>query len=190
VWPARTGYPAVSFPLQCHLLAYKSDSRAFSSRTPAKAYHKPEERLFFPSASSTNKQPVKMTEKQNQPTQFTPRFRTDIYPYIYPSKFKGSLQGKVAIITGMRPFTPFSPPSLSIAPVFISPIVAPTPTPTVNQANSPRSPHQQPPIPYTTANTITRCRRGHRKSPRRVVCRGRCGIGANIQPHAAACRAA
>ncbi|KAH6623790.1 hypothetical protein F5144DRAFT_584317 [Chaetomium tenue] len=43
-----------------------------------------------------------MAEKQDQPApaQFTPRFRTDIYPYIYPSKFRGSLQGKVAIITG------------------------------------------------------------------------------------------
>ena len=35
------------------------------------------------------------------PAQFTPRFRTDIYPFIEPSKFRGALQGKVAIITGM-----------------------------------------------------------------------------------------
>ena len=34
------------------------------------------------------------------PAQFTPRFRTDIYPFIEPSKFRGALQGKVAIITG------------------------------------------------------------------------------------------
>ncbi|KAK4152209.1 hypothetical protein C8A00DRAFT_35120 [Chaetomidium leptoderma] len=33
-------------------------------------------------------------------TQFTPRFRTDIYPFIHPSKFRGSLQDKVTIITG------------------------------------------------------------------------------------------
>jgi hypothetical protein len=43
-----------------------------------------------------------MAEKQT-PAQFTPRFRTDIYPFINPSKFRGSLQDKVAIITG-KPF--------------------------------------------------------------------------------------
>ncbi|KAK3384830.1 hypothetical protein B0H63DRAFT_413639 [Podospora didyma] len=32
--------------------------------------------------------------------EFTPRFRSDVYPFIYPKKFKGSLQDKVAIITG------------------------------------------------------------------------------------------
>ncbi|KAL2194095.1 hypothetical protein P885DRAFT_43700 [Corynascus similis CBS 632.67] len=41
-----------------------------------------------------------MAEKQTPPATFTPRFRTDIYPYIYPSKYRGSLQNKVAIITG------------------------------------------------------------------------------------------
>ncbi|KAL2129101.1 hypothetical protein VTI74DRAFT_8218 [Chaetomium olivicolor] len=42
-----------------------------------------------------------MTEKQaSPPAQFTPRFRSDIYPFIHPSKFRGSLQDKVAIITG------------------------------------------------------------------------------------------
>jgi hypothetical protein len=41
------------------------------------------------------------TETQPPPAQFTPRFRTDIYPFIYPSKFRGSLQDKVAIITGV-----------------------------------------------------------------------------------------
>jgi hypothetical protein len=40
-----------------------------------------------------------MAEKQ-PPVQCTPRFRTDIYPFILPSKFRGSLQDKVAIITG------------------------------------------------------------------------------------------
>ncbi|KAK3904701.1 hypothetical protein C8A05DRAFT_42264 [Staphylotrichum tortipilum] len=34
------------------------------------------------------------------PAQFTPRFRTDIYPFIHPSKFRGSLQDQVVIITG------------------------------------------------------------------------------------------
>ena len=42
-----------------------------------------------------------MAEQQPPPTQFTPRFRTDIYPFIHPAKFRGSLQDKVAIITGM-----------------------------------------------------------------------------------------
>ncbi|KAK0648881.1 hypothetical protein B0T16DRAFT_371578 [Cercophora newfieldiana] len=32
--------------------------------------------------------------------QFPPRFRSDVYPFIYPEKFKGSLQGLVTIITG------------------------------------------------------------------------------------------
>jgi hypothetical protein len=41
------------------------------------------------------------TETPTTPAQFTPRFRTDIYPFIYPSKFRGSLQDKVAIITGV-----------------------------------------------------------------------------------------
>ncbi|KAK4247555.1 hypothetical protein C7999DRAFT_31973 [Corynascus novoguineensis] len=41
-----------------------------------------------------------MAEKQIPPAMFTPRFRTDIYPYLYPSKYRGSLQNKVAIITG------------------------------------------------------------------------------------------
>ena len=43
-----------------------------------------------------NKQP-----EAEAPAQFTPRFRTDIYPFIHPSKFRGSLQDKVVIITGM-----------------------------------------------------------------------------------------
>ena len=47
-----------------------------------------------------------MAEKQHQPAQFTPRFRTDIYPYIYPSKFRGSLKGQVAIITGTHSIQP------------------------------------------------------------------------------------
>ncbi|KAK8022211.1 hypothetical protein PG993_012978 [Apiospora rasikravindrae] len=29
-----------------------------------------------------------------------PRLHSDVYPFIYPSKFRGSLQGKVALITG------------------------------------------------------------------------------------------
>lgn len=33
--------------------------------------------------------------------QFAPRFRTDVYPFIAPVKFRGSLQDKVTIITGM-----------------------------------------------------------------------------------------
>jgi len=46
-----------------------------------------------------------MAETQQQPpvaapAQFTPRFRTDVYPFIEPAKFRGSLQDKVAIITG------------------------------------------------------------------------------------------
>ncbi|KAK3939185.1 hypothetical protein QBC46DRAFT_459799 [Diplogelasinospora grovesii] len=32
--------------------------------------------------------------------QFMPRFRSDVYPFIHPAKFRGSLQGKVAILTG------------------------------------------------------------------------------------------
>lgn len=39
-----------------------------------------------------------MSEKA--PAQFPPRFRSDVYPFIYPEKFKGSLQGLVTIITG------------------------------------------------------------------------------------------
>lgn len=34
------------------------------------------------------------------PIQSTPRFRTDVYPFIHPSKFRASLQDKVTIITG------------------------------------------------------------------------------------------
>ncbi|KAK3989750.1 hypothetical protein QBC44DRAFT_327056 [Cladorrhinum sp. PSN332] len=34
------------------------------------------------------------------PTQFQPRFRTDVYPFIAPAKFRSSLQDKVTIITG------------------------------------------------------------------------------------------
>lgn len=34
------------------------------------------------------------------PPQFIPRFRNDVYPFIYPAKFRGSLQDKVALITG------------------------------------------------------------------------------------------
>ncbi|KAK4201710.1 hypothetical protein QBC40DRAFT_347636 [Triangularia verruculosa] len=34
------------------------------------------------------------------PAQFIPRFRTDIYPFIAPSKFRGSLRDKVTIVTG------------------------------------------------------------------------------------------
>ncbi|KAK4675498.1 hypothetical protein QC764_504740 [Podospora pseudoanserina] len=36
----------------------------------------------------------------DQTAQFTPRFRTDIYPFIEPSKYRGSLRNKVTIITG------------------------------------------------------------------------------------------
>ncbi|KAK4124325.1 NAD(P)-binding protein [Parathielavia appendiculata] len=39
-------------------------------------------------------------EQQTTVAQFSPRFRTDIYPFIYPSKYRGTLQDKVAIITG------------------------------------------------------------------------------------------
>jgi hypothetical protein len=42
-----------------------------------------------------------MSDNATPPAQSTPRFRTDIYPFIYPSKFRGSLEGKVAIITGL-----------------------------------------------------------------------------------------
>lgn len=48
-------------------------------------------------------------DKKTPPTQFTPRFRTDIYPFIYPSKFRGSLDGKVAIITGLYSTLPYLP---------------------------------------------------------------------------------
>ena len=41
-----------------------------------------------------------MAEPQTKPSQFMPRFRNDVYPFIYPKKFKGSLQDKVVIITG------------------------------------------------------------------------------------------
>ncbi|KAK3320352.1 hypothetical protein B0T19DRAFT_286238 [Cercophora scortea] len=41
-----------------------------------------------------------MTEPQSGEPQFTPRFRNDVYPFIHPKKFKGSLQDKVTIITG------------------------------------------------------------------------------------------
>ncbi|KAK0713929.1 hypothetical protein B0T26DRAFT_753985 [Lasiosphaeria miniovina] len=34
------------------------------------------------------------------PAQFMPRFRTDVYPFIHPAKFKGALKDKVTIITG------------------------------------------------------------------------------------------
>ena len=36
----------------------------------------------------------------SKPSQRTPRLHNDVYPFIYPSKFRGSLEGKVAIITG------------------------------------------------------------------------------------------
>lgn len=59
-----------------------------------------------------------MADKPALPAQFTPRFRTDIYPFIHPSKFRGSLQDKVAIITGRRlmPTTPFCHAVLSCSP--------------------------------------------------------------------------
>ncbi|KAK4162363.1 hypothetical protein QBC43DRAFT_290977 [Cladorrhinum sp. PSN259] len=34
------------------------------------------------------------------PAQFKPRFRTDVYPFIAPAKFRGALKDKVTIITG------------------------------------------------------------------------------------------
>ncbi len=36
-----------------------------------------------------------------------PRLHNEVYPFIYPSKFKGTFEGKVVVITGMalRPFT-------------------------------------------------------------------------------------
>ncbi|KAK3346149.1 hypothetical protein B0T25DRAFT_551261 [Lasiosphaeria hispida] len=40
-----------------------------------------------------------MSEQQVTP-EFIPRFRSDVYPFINPAKFKGSLQDKVTIITG------------------------------------------------------------------------------------------
>jgi hypothetical protein len=40
-------------------------------------------------------------------TQFPPRLHNDVYPFIYPSKFKGSLQDKVAIITGKHEMNSF-----------------------------------------------------------------------------------
>ena len=40
------------------------------------------------------------------PAQFIPRARTDVYPFIYPEKFKGSLHDKVTIITGPLSHTP------------------------------------------------------------------------------------
>ncbi len=46
------------------------------------------------------------------PAQFTPRFRTDIYPFIEPSKFRGALQGKVAMITGIVCSRTFPTPPL------------------------------------------------------------------------------
>ncbi|AEO67846.1 uncharacterized protein THITE_2049423 [Thermothielavioides terrestris NRRL 8126] len=38
--------------------------------------------------------------QQTAAPQFVPRFRSDVYPFISPSKFRGSLKDKVAIITG------------------------------------------------------------------------------------------
>ena len=32
--------------------------------------------------------------------QYPPRLHNEVYPFIYPSKFRGSLQGKVTLITG------------------------------------------------------------------------------------------
>lgn len=37
----------------------------------------------------------------SKPAQFTPRFRTDIYDFILPAKFRGALRDQVVIITGM-----------------------------------------------------------------------------------------
>ncbi|KAK1771921.1 NAD(P)-binding protein [Phialemonium atrogriseum] len=41
-----------------------------------------------------------MAANETVTPQYPPRLHNDVYPFIYPSKFKGSLQGKVAIITG------------------------------------------------------------------------------------------
>ncbi|KXX79676.1 Dehydrogenase/reductase SDR family member 7B [Madurella mycetomatis] len=41
-----------------------------------------------------------MADQKQPPRQSTPRFRTDIYDFILPKKFRGALQDKVVIITG------------------------------------------------------------------------------------------
>ncbi|KAK0625420.1 hypothetical protein B0T17DRAFT_492224 [Bombardia bombarda] len=41
-----------------------------------------------------------MAQPQSSQSQFAPRFRNDVYPFIYPQKFKGALKDKVTIITG------------------------------------------------------------------------------------------
>lgn len=49
--------------------------------------------------------------ESSPPTQFIPRFRSDVYPFIAPSKFRGSLKNKVTIITGISPIPPCAPPT-------------------------------------------------------------------------------
>ncbi|KAK4213110.1 hypothetical protein QBC37DRAFT_388225 [Rhypophila decipiens] len=41
-----------------------------------------------------------MAEHPKIPAQFAPRTHCDVYPFIHPTKFRGSLQDKVTIITG------------------------------------------------------------------------------------------
>lgn len=41
------------------------------------------------------------TMSASQGKQFPPQLHNDLYPFIYPKKFQGSLQDKVTIITGM-----------------------------------------------------------------------------------------
>jgi len=48
-----------------------------------------------------------MGEPQSPPSQFIPRFRTDVYPFIYPEKFRGALKDRVTIITGKSAYHSF-----------------------------------------------------------------------------------
>jgi hypothetical protein len=71
-----------------------------------------------------------MAEQRPPPTQFTPRFRTDVYPFIHPAKFRGSLQDKVAIITGMYTYHKYCyHSSLITIPTSLHPVPPSSPKP-------------------------------------------------------------
>lgn len=46
-----------------------------------------------------------MESSEQVKNEFPPRLHNEVYPFIYPKKFKGSLQDKVAIITGTTPLS-------------------------------------------------------------------------------------